>query len=64
MTLFPLYVSTVADVWPESGRFRKAVDIDEAIEMLESRPELRKAILDVKEEGQHLVSEPQSAAEL
>ena len=59
MTLFPLYVSSVADVWPESGRFRKAVDIDEAIEMLDSRPEFKKALLDVKERGLHLISEPQ-----
>ena len=62
MTLFPLYVSNVAEVWPESGRFRKAVDIDEAIEMLESRPEFKKALLDVKEQGLHLRSEPQARA--
>ena len=54
MTLFPLYVTHVADAWPESGRFRKAVDIDEAIEMLESRPELKAALVQVKEKGLHL----------
>jgi hypothetical protein len=54
MTLFPLYVSQVLDTWPESGRFRKAVDIDEAIAMTESRPELKAALMDVKEQGLHL----------
>jgi diphosphoinositol-polyphosphate diphosphatase len=54
MTLFPLYVSQVLDSWPESGRFRKAVDIDEAIAMTESRPELKAALMEVKEQGLHL----------
>jgi diphosphoinositol-polyphosphate diphosphatase len=54
MTLFPLYVSQVLDSWPESGRLRKAVDIDEAIAMTESRPELKAALMDVKEQGLHL----------
>lgn len=58
MTLFPLYVSKVLDSWPESGRFRKAVDIDEAIAMTESRPELKAALVAVKEQGLHLVSAP------
>jgi diphosphoinositol-polyphosphate diphosphatase len=59
MTMFPLYVSSVVAVWPESGRCRKAVDIDEAIALFESRPELQKAIIDVKERGLHLLSERQ-----
>lgn len=54
MSLFPLYVSKVLDKWPESGRFRKAVDINEAIDMLESRPELKAALVQVKERGLHL----------
>lgn len=57
MTLFPLYVSEVRDSWPESSRFRKIVCIDEAIEMLESREELRSALIQVKERGLHLTSE-------
>ena len=57
MTLFPLYVSEVRDSWPESGRFRKIVGIDEAIDMLESREELRSALIQVKERGLHLTSE-------
>lgn len=57
MTLFPLYVSEIRDSWPESGRFRKIVCIDEAIEMLESREELRSALIQVKERGLHLTSE-------
>jgi 8-oxo-dGTP pyrophosphatase MutT (NUDIX family) len=57
MTLFPLYVSEVRDSWPESGRFRKIVGIDEAIEMLESREELRSALIEVKARGLHLTCE-------
>lgn len=57
LALFPLYVSQVLEKWPESGRLRKAVDIDTAIEMLESRPELRTCLQEVKDRGLHLVSE-------
>jgi diphosphoinositol-polyphosphate diphosphatase len=62
MTLFPLYVSKVLDSWPESGRFRKAVDIDEAIAMTESRPELKAALMNVKERGLHLMAAPLEAS--
>ncbi len=53
MTLFPLYVDTVSSTWPESGRLRKAVDIDEAIELLDSRPEFKAALVEVKNRGLH-----------
>jgi diphosphoinositol-polyphosphate diphosphatase len=56
MTLFPLYVSEVKDNWPESGRFRKAVEIDDAIELMKSRPEFYDVLKEVKEKGIHLVS--------
>lgn len=55
MTLFPLYVSEVLESWPESGRIRKAVDIDEAIKMLETRSEFHTFLLEVKAKGLHLV---------
>lgn len=58
MTMFPLYVSEVHDKWPECGRFRKAVDIDEAIELMENRPEFRSVLEQVKERGLHLVPPP------
>lgn len=58
MTLFPLYVSSVAGKWPESGRFRRAVDIDEAIEMTDNRPEFRAVLREIKHRGLHLVTEP------
>lgn len=58
MTLFPLYVSEVHSTWPESGRFRKAVDIDTAIAMMESRPEFKVALQEVKDRGLHLVTQP------
>jgi ADP-ribose pyrophosphatase YjhB (NUDIX family) len=57
MYLFPLYVSEVKKEWPESGRFRKVVEIDEAIRMCESRPELRRALIEVKEKKLHLPPE-------
>lgn len=53
MTLFPLYVSEVRSEWPECGRFRKAVDIDEAIRMCDKRPELQDALKQVKERNLH-----------
>ena len=53
MMLYPLYVQKVYDDWPESGRFRKAVDIDTAIEMMDNRPELKAVLLEVKERGLH-----------
>jgi diphosphoinositol-polyphosphate diphosphatase len=55
MNLFPMYVSEVKSSWPESGRFRKVVEIDEAIKMCESRPELKQALIEVKERNLHLL---------
>ena len=54
MHLFPLYVTEIKEEWPESGRFRKAVGIDEAIEMLKARPEFRAALVEVREKNLHL----------
>jgi NUDIX domain len=56
MTLFPLYVSEVKSEWPENGRFRKAVDIDEAIRITSNRPEFQAALMEVKERNLHLPS--------
>jgi diphosphoinositol-polyphosphate diphosphatase len=61
MTLFPLYVTEVHEDWPESGRFRKAVDIDEAIRLMEPRPEFRAALVEVKERGLHVLEGPGKA---
>jgi diphosphoinositol-polyphosphate diphosphatase len=61
LTLFPLYVTEVRSNWPESGRFRKAVHIDEAIEMLSSREEFLSALIEVKKKNLHLVSGTPSA---
>lgn len=57
MTLFPLYVQKIEDVWPEKGRFRKAVAIDDAIAMLENRPELQAALQEVKDRRLHIVND-------
>jgi hypothetical protein len=54
LTLFPLYVSQVLKEWPENGRFRMAVDIDKALELVDSRPEFKAALLEVKAKGLHL----------
>ena len=54
MTLFPLYVREIKEEWPEQGRFRRAVPIDEAIAMMDRRPEFRAVLLEVKERGLHL----------
>ena len=53
--LFPLYVSSVKSDWPEKGRLRKLVDIDEAIRImeLENRPYFRRGLEMVKERGLH-----------
>jgi len=53
LSLFVLYVSEVKSSWPESGRSRKVVDIDEAIKMCESRPEFLKALKEVKKRNLH-----------
>lgn len=53
MALFPLYVTEVRDKWPEQGRLRKAVDIDEAIRITESRPEFQAALKELKERNLH-----------
>lgn len=57
MFLFPMYVSEVKDDWPEKGRLRKLVDIDEAIEIMEkeNRTYFRAALLQVKARGLHLI---------
>lgn len=61
MRLFPLYVTEVKDEWPESGRFRKAVEIDDAIEMMKSRPEFQAVLKEVKEKGIHQIFPGQKA---
>ena len=53
MTLFPLYVTEVRDEWPEQGRLRKVVDIEEAIRMTESRPEFQEALKELKQRNLH-----------
>mmetsp|Transcript_3483 Transcript_3483/g.6077 ORF Transcript_3483/g.6077 Transcript_3483/m.6077 type:complete len:423 (+) Transcript_3483:535-1803(+) len=59
MSLFPLYVTEIKKNWPEQGRFRKAVDIDEAIKMTESRPEFQAALKELKERNLHFPVQPQ-----
>lgn len=53
--MFPLYVKEAMTTWPECGRLRKAVDIDEAIKLLEARPEMQSMLLDLKRRGLHRV---------
>lgn len=49
---FPIYVSEVLEDWPESGRSRKILAIDEAIETVK-RPELKHVLLEVKNRNLH-----------
>lgn len=55
--LCPLYVTSVKSDWPEKGRLRKLVDIDEAIKImeLENRHYFKKGLEMVKERGLHLL---------
>lgn len=55
MVLFPLYVTDIKNDWPEKGRLRRAVLIDDAIRILASRPELQAALIEVKRRGLHLL---------
>ena len=59
MSLFPLYVTEVKETWPEQGRFRKVVDIDEAIQITESRPYFQRALKELKERNLHVSQELQ-----
>ena len=54
LSMFPLYVLEVRENWPESGRARKVVDIDTAIDTMSSRPEFHQVLLEVKRKGYHL----------
>lgn len=54
LVMFPLYVLSVQATWPESGRARKIVDIDTAIEIMSSRPEFHSILEEVKAKGLHL----------
>lgn len=58
MTLFPLYVTNVMESWPESGRFRTAVQLEDAIMMMDSRPEFKAILKEVQALGLHLTREP------
>lgn len=60
MSLFPLYVTEVLEEWPEQGRFRKVVDIDEAIRITEIRPYFQAALKELKERHLHVCQELQS----
>jgi len=57
LLLFPLYVSSVESNWPEKGRLRKLVDIDEAIQIMdaEKRAYFKRGLEMVKERGLHLL---------
>ena len=60
MSLFPLYVTEVCDEWPEQGRTRKVVDIDEAIRITEPRPYFQAALKELKQRNLHLCQDFQA----
>jgi len=47
MSLFPLYITEILNTWPESGRARKIVTIDQAIDLV-NRQELKTALEEVR----------------
>jgi diphosphoinositol-polyphosphate diphosphatase len=55
LILFPLYLTEVRSEWPEKGRLRKLVDIDEAIRIMEqqNRHYFKKGLEMVKEMRLH-----------
>lgn len=63
MSLYPLYVTEVCKEWPENGRFRKVVDIDEAIRITGNRPYFQSALKELKERKLHFCSELQNLNE-
>lgn len=54
LTLFPLYVTEIKDAWPEDGRIRTAMDIDEALTRLEGRPEMWSFLSELKSKKLHV----------
>lgn len=54
VTFFPLYVSKVLHDWPENGRSRKVIGIDEAIETT-NRQEVKDVLLQVKKRNLHRI---------
>jgi len=52
VTFFVIYISEVLEEWPESGRSRKILDIEEAISIVK-RDELKTVLLDLKARGLH-----------
>jgi len=57
MFLFPMYVTCVKEEWPEGGRLRKLVTIDEAIEIMEKekRKYFKRGLEMVRDRGLHLL---------
>ena len=55
MKMLVLYVTDVRDDWPESKRLRRAAPIDEALKILEPRPEFRQLLEEVRAKSLHLV---------
>lgn len=62
LSLLPLYVTEIMETWPEQGRFRKVVDIDEAIKISESRPYFQQALKELKEKNLHISPELQQTS--
>ena len=57
LLLFPLYISEVKNDWPEKGRLRKIVDIDDAIKIMEKedRGYFKRGLEMIKDRGLHLL---------
>lgn len=53
VSFFPLYISDVLEDWPESGRTRKVLSIEEALETIQ-RQELKDVITEVRDKKLHI----------
>ena len=57
VVLFPLYVHRVEANWPENGRLRRLVTIDEALFLTKDRPEFHEPLQEMKRRNLHVMGE-------
>jgi ADP-ribose pyrophosphatase YjhB (NUDIX family) len=56
LIIFPMYVQSIYDRWPEENRRRRAVTMEQATEMLQHRPEFLQMLRVLQERGMHRLS--------
>lgn len=53
LVIFPLYVQSIYDHWPEENRLRRAVTVEEAADLLQHRPEFSHMLRILRERDLH-----------